>query len=171
MEYYNAVKNKILMTTPFISVTPNVIPIEFKNKFFTEDETSLMKRIEKIKFPRIGAFEVYYNGKVVFSKLSHGNWPNPTRIADEIKELSEIAQRPVIPKAPGAKRTIRKKRKRMWSAKSRGMSAGNRSVSAQDTPGALSPSRSKVKSRPGTAKVKRPSTAKKARDTALPKPP
>ena len=76
---YSAVKNEIQRTFPDMNVHPNVVPIAFKDKFFGENTTSSfsLSKGNRIKFPRVGAFEVYYDGKVVASKLETGRWPNP----------------------------------------------------------------------------------------------
>jgi hypothetical protein len=41
----------------------------------------------RVRFPRIGAFEVWFGGKYVFSKLAHGQWPNPKHIAEKIRVI------------------------------------------------------------------------------------
>ena len=98
-------------------VYPNTIPLGFEDNFFTEDE-NLIKRYGKVKFPRIGAFEVYFNRKVIFSKLTNGGlWPNHDVVARKIAEELERLQRP--PMAKPIKRTVKKKKKRLWSAKAR----------------------------------------------------
>jgi hypothetical protein len=49
--------------TPSVIVHPNQIPLGFENQFFTDDEQSAIKRIGKVRFPRIGAFEVFFGRK------------------------------------------------------------------------------------------------------------
>ena len=44
------------------------------------------------EFPRVGAFEVYYEGHVVFSKLRNGSWPSTELIVRRI----EVAHRNVL---------------------------------------------------------------------------
>lgn len=41
----------------------------------------------KNTFPRIGTFEVYFRGQVIYSKLKEGRWPNPVAIADKIRNI------------------------------------------------------------------------------------
>jgi hypothetical protein len=43
--------------------------------------------IKKMNFPRLGSFEVLFRNKVVFSKLSTGRWPNPMKIAEDIRNV------------------------------------------------------------------------------------
>ena len=42
---------------------------------------------KKLSFPRIGSFEVLFRGKLIFSKLKTGRWPNPLKIAEEIRNI------------------------------------------------------------------------------------
>ena len=35
------------------------------------------------QLPRVGAFEVSYKGKLIFSKILSGYWPNIKRVADK----------------------------------------------------------------------------------------
>lgn len=47
-----------------------------------------------MNFPRFGSFEIYVNGKLVFSKLQSNLWPKHDRIAqlfDKIKEEIEVS--------------------------------------------------------------------------------
>jgi len=60
----------------------NVVPIGFKDKFFNGNSSSswsILKR-DRVKFPRVGAFEVYYDMKCIASKLDTGRWPNPMTV-------------------------------------------------------------------------------------------
>lgn len=41
----------------------------------------------KNSFPRIGSFEVYFRGKVVYSKLNKGRWPSALTIANQIRNI------------------------------------------------------------------------------------
>ena len=40
-----------------------------------------------LKFPKTGSFEVYFRGKVIFSKLKTGMWPNPLTVANSARNL------------------------------------------------------------------------------------
>ena len=119
MEYYNNLKNKIMQIAPQVIVYPNTVPLGFEDRFFTEDEEiSMVQKYGKVKFPRVGAFEVYFNRKVIYSKLTnHGLWPNHDIVAKKIAEELEKIQRP--PVAKPIKRTVKRKKKRLWSSKAR----------------------------------------------------
>ena len=41
----------------------------------------------KLSFPKTGSFEVYFRGKVIFSKLKHGIWPHPAMLAKTIRDI------------------------------------------------------------------------------------
>jgi selT/selW/selH-like putative selenoprotein len=49
----------------------------------------VMKSGEKVRFPRVGAFEVFFNQKTIYSKLEIGQWPNAQAIANKIKSAIE----------------------------------------------------------------------------------
>ena len=119
LEYFNKLKMKIMQTAPQVITYPNTIPLGFEDNFFTEDEEiSMIARYGKVKFPRVGAFEVYFNRKVIYSKLSnHGLWPNIELVAKKVAEELERISRP--PVAKPVKRTVKRKKKRLWSAKAR----------------------------------------------------
>jgi hypothetical protein len=38
-------------------------------------------------FPRLGSFEVYFRGQLVYSKLAEGRWPNPIMVANKIRSI------------------------------------------------------------------------------------
>jgi len=47
-----------------------------------------------IKFPRLGAFEVFFNKKCIFSKLKSRNWPEKGQILELIeKEIVRVTQK------------------------------------------------------------------------------
>ena len=48
----------------------------FKNEFFVDTEYSFIHKANKMQFPRVGAFEVYFDSQVIHSKLENGLWPN-----------------------------------------------------------------------------------------------
>jgi hypothetical protein len=52
----------------------------------------LTQKIERmphnqLKFPKTGSFEVYYQSKLVYSKLKSGVWPNPLMVASTIRNI------------------------------------------------------------------------------------
>ena len=67
---------------------------------------------KKPNFPRIGAFEIYFQEKIVFSKLESGLWPQSTIVANKIREVLDQS------KLPGKSRELKptnilKKRKKL----------------------------------------------------------
>ena len=76
--YYKACKDEILSQYNSIAVYANQVPPGLKDLFG-----------KKNSFPRIGAFEVYYRGIVVFSKLQCGLWPHPKIVAKKITDIKE----------------------------------------------------------------------------------
>jgi hypothetical protein len=76
--YYKACKDEIISQYNSIAVYANQIPPGLKDLYG-----------KKNSFPRIGAFEVYYRGIVVFSKLQCGLWPHPKIVAKKITDIKE----------------------------------------------------------------------------------
>ena len=109
-----------MKVVPSVIVYPNKIPEGFEQLFFTDESSISLQKHQKVKFPRIGAFEIYFNQKVIFSKLKNGTWPSSRAIANIIKSELELMNRP-----PKPRKKIFKKRNRFMSARpgKRGMSA------------------------------------------------
>lgn len=81
----------------------------FDDSFFMSKDAPT----RNIKFPRIGAFEVYYNQKVIFSKLEIGTWPNSAGIAEKIKNAGEADKLPpLVPQTAKAMDPMRRRRLR-----------------------------------------------------------
>ena len=72
---------------PDVMVQGNVVPMGFKDRFFMESEFISGNKANRIQFPRVGAFEVFFDSQVIFSKLANGNWPNPRAIVRKIQEI------------------------------------------------------------------------------------
>ena len=90
LRYYNdckfyAGKTQIMRLCPFIMVLGNEIPLGFQDKFVNAEQ--LNKPLGAYHFPRIGSFEVYYKGNIVFSKLATLKWPHPGVVAEKVKQL------------------------------------------------------------------------------------
>ena len=68
--------------------------VDFQNPVTNEIEKRIYdKKLGMYQeFPRVGAFEVYYEGHVVFSKLRNGSWPSTELIVRRI----EVAHRNVL---------------------------------------------------------------------------
>ena len=43
----------------------------------------------KLSFPKTGSFEVYFRGKIIFSKLRLGIWPHPAMVAKTIRDIMD----------------------------------------------------------------------------------
>lgn len=54
------------------------------NKYFD------IRRDEEVYFPRLGAFEVYVDQVLIFSKLRSNAWPNDEKVADMIMEMYQF---------------------------------------------------------------------------------
>lgn len=82
--YYKTCKDEIMTQHASIAVYANQVPPGFKDLLH-----------KKNSFPRLGAFEVYYRGNLVFSKLQCGLWPHPKIVAKKIKEIQEDRKKPI----------------------------------------------------------------------------
>lgn len=47
------------------------------------------KKGHKTKFPRVGAFEVYFKHRTIFSKLKTSVWPHPDSLVQKLKQIIE----------------------------------------------------------------------------------
>ena len=118
-DLYNEIMNKIMRVVPQVIVYGNKIPEGFEQLFFIDDSAGAMSHHhQKVKFPRIGAFEIYFNQKVIYSKLKNGLWPSANAVANMIKSELEKLNLP-----PRPRKKISKKRKRFQSARYRIQSA------------------------------------------------
>jgi hypothetical protein len=84
VSYFTTCKNAIMRACSNITVLENEVPVGFANKFITDPNATSPG---KYHFPRIGSFEVYFRGKVVFSKIESVKWPLPSSIANKIYEI------------------------------------------------------------------------------------
>jgi hypothetical protein len=55
---------------------------------------------DKVRYPRVGSFEIYYDKKQIYSKLEIGQWPSAAAIAHKIKDTKETLKLP--PLAPAS---------------------------------------------------------------------
>ncbi|OMJ81809.1 hypothetical protein SteCoe_17628 [Stentor coeruleus] len=86
IHYFTMCKNIITRTCSRVTVSQNEVPLGFQDKFVSDPNISHFGRYH---FPRIGAFEVYFRGKVIFSKIESMKWPHPGKVAEKIKEIQE----------------------------------------------------------------------------------
>ncbi|OMJ80551.1 hypothetical protein SteCoe_19146 [Stentor coeruleus] len=82
--YFEKVKISIEHTCPELMINENV-----KDKLITSLLASKSGKFlfSRNTFPRIGTFEVYFRGQIIYSKLKEGKWPNPVAIADKIRNI------------------------------------------------------------------------------------
>lgn len=109
LSYYENCKAKILVICPEIQVVSNQIPLAFSKKF-TETENSRPWE-GKHSFPRIGAFEIYFKDKIIFSKLETGMWPQSTVVANSIREYLDQSKLPPVQREIINTNILKKRRK------------------------------------------------------------
>ena len=85
-EYFTRCQSSISRTCYNVTVVENMIPEGFTSHFITDPNTS---KPGKFHFPRIGSFEVYFRGAVIFSKIESMKWPHASKIAEKIKEIQD----------------------------------------------------------------------------------
>ena len=85
MNYHEKVSLCIKASCPDLYIETNNLNLVSKNALgLYSSQASLYK---KSSFPRIGSFEVLFRDKLIFSKLKSGRWPNPMKIAEDIKNV------------------------------------------------------------------------------------
>lgn len=90
IEHFDRLKSKIQAVVPGASVNRNTVPVHYRrmgnkssigeNKYFDE------KKEEFVLYPKFGAFEVYVDGMLIFSKLKSNLWPK----ADKVAKIVEL---------------------------------------------------------------------------------
>ena len=119
-DYFNRCQASILRICYNVTVVENVIPEGFTGQFITFPNTS---KPGKFHFPRIGSFEVYFRGTVIFSKIESMKWPHASKVAEKIKEIQDTPlaeanrKKKLKPKRiksalPGKKKKVKKSKKR-----------------------------------------------------------
>lgn len=81
--YYRECCSSITAKCPEVEVCANLIPPNYQTCFAKEGQP--WRGVHS--FPRIGAFEVYFRGRVLFSKLESRVWPNPSLVGQTIWDL------------------------------------------------------------------------------------
>lgn len=110
--YYENCKGKIVAICPEVQIVANQIPLAFKKKF-SDDENS--KPWEgKFCFPRIGAFEIYFQDKIIFSKLETGLWPQSAVVANKIREILNSSKIPQKNSQFVKSNILKKRKKKSW---------------------------------------------------------
>ena len=120
ISYFTSCKNAILRVCSQVTVLENQVPLGYQTKFITDPNTS---KPGKSHFPRIGSFEVYFRGFIIFSKIQTVKWPLPSLIANKIKEIQDSPNenlrnkkkeraKSVKSAAPGKKKKVKKGKKK-----------------------------------------------------------
>jgi Rdx family len=105
--YFESCKGKILVSCPEVQVVANQIPLAFNSKF-----SEASKPWEgRHSYPRIGAFEIYFKDKIIFSKLESGLWPQSTIVADKIREILDQSKLPSKPREANNPEVLKKRNK------------------------------------------------------------
>jgi hypothetical protein len=98
-------------------VLGNEIPLGFQDKFVNAEQ--LNKPLGAYHFPRIGSFEVYYKGNIVFSKLATLKWPHPAAVAEKVKQLDSEIRAQTAKQAVSEQKTSAKTKKLRQKSKAR----------------------------------------------------
>lgn len=81
-QYFEGCKVLILQRFPEFRVTPNQVPATVKKKISGKRRGLRLTSTGTV--PRLGAFEVYFRGHLMFSKLKTGLWPSLSAIVQKI---------------------------------------------------------------------------------------
>lgn len=111
---------------PFIMVLGNEIPLGFQDKFVNAEQ--LNKPLGAYHFPRIGSFEVYYKGNIVFSKLATLKWPHPGAVAERVKQLDTEIRAQTAKQAISEQKTSVKTKKLRKKSKARSKGRRKRGI-------------------------------------------
>jgi len=93
LNYFTQCKTELQRFRPGLRVLANEIPPKLAKAYHVRPEGEAKVVPGKLAFPRIGAFEVYYRGAVLFSKLASGLWPRPELLCESLAKLQEELQR------------------------------------------------------------------------------
>lgn len=111
---------------PFVIVLGNEIPFGFKAKFVNAEQ--IQKPEGAYHFPRIGSFEVYYKGNIVFSKLATLKWPHPNSVAERVQQLDQELKSKALQQSKLSSQPLTKTKKYRKKSKSRTKSRKRRGV-------------------------------------------
>lgn len=89
INYLAKVKEEILNWIPDCIIIENDLPDEKSGsliKMYNKANNEYIikyrsKKGERSNFPRVGAFEVYFKERTIFSKLKSSLWPHPEKLA------------------------------------------------------------------------------------------
>lgn len=87
------IRHELQIKHPNINVLENKPPVGY-TRISSGNYRSNNQHTQIIKFPRLGAFEVFFNKKCIFSKLKSRNWPEKGQILELIeKEINRVTQK------------------------------------------------------------------------------
>lgn len=89
LQHFQQLQESIVTLCPELSVQANVVPAELETRFYSPEDPRWkgIKPVGRYRFPRVGAFEVVFRGRTVFSKLDGGLWPNNRAVARKVRDL------------------------------------------------------------------------------------
>jgi predicted Rdx family selenoprotein len=114
IQYYDACASAIQTLCPGLTVVQNQIPQFITSRVL---RSKAQPWTHKPSHPRIGAFEVYFQDRVLFSKLEHGLWPHPGALAKRIREVIDQPKLPSVTRAANSSSIALKQRKHIFRAK------------------------------------------------------
>ncbi len=85
MSFYNKISEGVQAEKPEVSALRNQIPKEYVDYdlYYNLIPNSDGNSNVYDQLPRVGAFEVSYKGKLIFSKLLGLRWPNVTKVINK----------------------------------------------------------------------------------------
>lgn len=69
-----------------IAIRPKDVPTHFQkiNKHSKDNKYYDIQKDQEVYFPRLGSFEVFVDGVLVFSKLKSSLWPNTEKLSETV---------------------------------------------------------------------------------------
>ena len=150
LNYFNQCKAELQRFRSELRVLANEIPPKLAKTYHLRPEGEVKVVPGKLAFPRLGAFEVYYRGTVLFSKLESGLWPRPDLLCESLAKLQEELQRKADEAQARKQRKLSKGHKRRHKRKN-GPVASSRTTPSRTLKSSHEPFRQAAK-RPQTSK-------------------
>ena len=107
--YFEGCKSKIQEICPEVQVLDNQIPLSLRKKFSSHEDSRPWEGT--LGFPRIGAFEVYFKDRTIFSKLESGLWPHSVAVANKIREIIDKPKLPPVGRDKKVMNLLKKRKK------------------------------------------------------------
>lgn len=150
LNYFNQCKAELQRFRAGLRVLANEIPPKLAKIYHLRPEGEVKVVPGKLAFPRLGAFEVYYRGNVLFSKLESGLWPRPDLLCESLEKLQEELQRKADEAQARKQRRLSKSHKRRHKRKN-GPVASSRTTPSRTLKSSNEPFRQAAR-RPQTSK-------------------